>query len=342
MAISVHDGEAIAAERDDQLTSSEPGADPGVISPARKARTQRQREDKPSWSFGTSLATRIVSVLVVGLMLAGPAALVTVLLRPAATSASEDEIRSIAAGRARSSVVAESTAESLVWSWSTATRDDIVQLGQLVAGGLDESVVQLPTKRPPMPARVAATVATSDPDQPAVWRVHVQLVGADNQVQLLDVPVLVNDGRAIALSLPAPIAVTSDRLDDGRQIPVGIDQDQEAAGQTAAQFMTALLTGQDVSRWSTPGSAVAPITPPIASGQVTVKAVQIITEGEAPAVPADDQRIQVQVTAAYVPAAAASRKTPAVEATTSAQYQLDLQGRGGRWEVLSYSTPQPK
>lgn len=340
MGISVHDDEAAAAEQDRELLLPEPSADTTVPESTRKKRKRRRREDKPSWSFGTGLATRIVSVLVVGLMLAGPIALMIVLLRPAAPASSEDEIRTIAAGRARSSAVAESTAESLVWSWSTAKRDDLAQLGQLVAGGLDESVVQLPTKRPPAPVRVAATVATSDPDQPALWRVHVQVVSADRQVQLVDVPVLVNRGRAIALSLPAPIAVGSDRLDDGRQVAAGVEQDQGPAGQTVEQFMTALLTGQDVSRWSTPGSPVAPITPAIAR-EVTVKAVQVIDETAAPAVPADGQRIQVQATVAYLPASAATQAA-AAEVTTSAQYQLDLQGRGGRWEVLSYSTPHPK
>jgi hypothetical protein len=93
----------------------------------------------------------------------------------------------------------------------------------------------------------------------------------------------------------------------------------------SGEFLVALLTGAgDVDRYVSPGTAIAPVTPPPYSA---VDVTDVTTDRDVlqmPVPPATGETVRVLVTA---------RATAGPRQQIGVQYALTLIARAGRWEV---------
>lgn len=161
------------------------------------------------------------------------------------------------------------------------------------------------------------------------------------------VPVLARGPAAAGGSDPAgsPVAYTATALPHQVAVPIALDQPALAVDQTLSTTGTALAdtvtsflqtwwTGADVSRLTSPGTQLSPIT---GSGVVSVQLTALSGDAAAAAaanlpVPAGTVTIHVLATAATV-----ERSGPGNPTTT----ELTLVSRAGRWEVHSVDTAPP-
>lgn len=286
------------------------------------------------WTAGASLATRIATVVLWAALLAGPAALLLVVAAegggaapPPAPAVVDDTAEAAAA---------QEFAQRLVTAWLTTPRGGEQAVSALVA---DADVV-LPVSPWTVSNPAIAQVARL-PDQPGLagaqlWSVTVAVdVAAGRQPatrRFFQVPVQRDSaGALVALTQPAPIAAPG--LASAAQSAASHDVDTSSPLHASVQqFLAAMLAAQsDVTRYVTPGAAIAAVTPaPYTSVELTALSADVDVSDIG--LPVDGQQARVVATA-----------TAAVsdDQRISVTYPLTLTARSGRWEVTSIDPAPP-
>lgn len=285
------------------------------------------------WTRKQDLRTRTIRGAMWAAVAAGPVALLLVVtgigspqsapVRSTVQAASVDQ-----GGQAR----AEDVALSLVGAWLQGRRGDEEKLSAYVrAEGVtfpanpafvvtDPQVAAVSVNKGEAGSEttvytvtVSASVAPAEvPDQAAVRRFY-------------EVPVVVEDMRARAATLPAPVAAPA----PGDDVRLGYRNRVNSSHPVSAavtSFLAALTSGEgEVSRYISPGASIRAIAPAPYDGVRLVDLVSDIDFGpDATAAPADGD--QARVVASVELSVGETR-------SVTAQYALTVVGRGGRWEV---------
>ena len=323
-----------APRHGDEPGSDEPGGRDAVAGPRGWRRRAGERraaavERLTPWPQANRFATRALLALLIAGVLAGPIAL----LRSYATSseatapvARVDSGASQADARARARVQATGAASSLVWAWLSAGQSDADTLEALLA--YPPAQLSLPRDRPSPPTSVTVLDATGSETS---WTVTVGARGgAAGNGATYRVAVRVDEQGATPLTLPgqipAPVGRTAERGGDDDPAQVNLSTGNPAAT-AASGFVQTLLSGTgDLSRWTSPGSALAAVRPATCSTAQT--ATSAATD---PPEPTDGETVEVLTTATC-------RHTAGRTSTVQTlQYLLTLTARGGRWEVSAYT-----
>lgn len=299
-----------------------------------KARRELLREDNPqaTWTTGTSIATRTATAAIALALATGPIAVGLHLFdrnhQPAQAAAPGAEFDERMASR-RS--VASEVALQWVQAWLTTPASRAPELQNLYAG---------PVTLPKAAATVGQIrVVDAIPSDTGVWAVSVlaHVVPAGSKVaypRYFQVLVAVTGGgqdgpvAASPLNVPTPVAGPgrSQAAPGGsysKRIDVG------PARETVEGFISAYLTGQDVSRWVQPGANVTAAVPP-GYGWATVKVTDLAADRtfDERATPPDGAQLRVLATVEVT-------ETGVTDATQklAIQLPLELTARGGRWEI---------
>lgn len=277
------------------------------------------------WPDSNALATKLFLGLIVVAVLCGPIALGFAATRQHAApdTAAQDHGPQEEASSATTSDEARAGVEAaaFVEVWLTATREQAAQVAAMLLDPPED--LQLPAKPS---GRVAADAITADP-VPATgrWVITVRSRHTDGARWWL-VEVLVDGDKAAITALPsqipAPPNPDRDARPDLEQLPA-----THPAADTASEFLTAMLTGDgDITRWSSPGSALAAIAPaPCVEVAVAVSAAAAAAD-----IPDTGQELDLSVDVTC---------HASDDSTRLAQYGLHLRGRDGRWEVANVTTP---
>lgn len=291
-----------------------------------------------TWTGGNALAARATTVLVIGGLLTGPAALVAVASSgaraqaPAEVSAPNDVLRTDAA-------VASQRAQAWVRAWLSTPR------------GQEEDLREFWSGRVQLPAVARQVLATSVADVRELgdrrWSVQVAVVvrepAAEGELEsettsFFQVPVAVEPasedsapdvhGLVQVLALPAPVAGPQGPGAPARGYGDALDGDSPVAS-VVAPFLQALVTGQgDVTPYLQPGAHVAALATPAAS-ELRVRSIAPAVRDRAvlePEAPRDGDGVRVLAQVELV--------DPAGQRLAS-EYPLTLTARAGRWEVSS-------
>lgn len=259
--------------------------------------------------------------------------------KPVATSGVDQRLlnRKAAAG---------DTALQFVSAWFSATKTDSAALSKWY----DTSQVSLPAKSSTVTNSV---VYHADPSNPGVWQItvsaDVQPPGADRPTRrYFVVPVKVAGTSRVAakpLALPAEVAAPSDNVPN-----ISLSYPQQVASaklQSSIQgFLSALLTGQGpITLYERPGVSISAISPaPYTSAAVQTVAADNQSSSQAlnDVTPNDGATAHVLVTVDLAtktaPASSGSPQDPSSDANTTAQYELTLKARAGRWEVTNLAS----
>lgn len=293
--------------------------------PARKAARPRAQQ----WTGGSALASRAVSVLMVGALTTGPVALVL-------TATSDSVVETVTQDPGPpvgDAVVAGESGVETVRAWLAATQED--------SSALERLLPSAPTQGLP---EIAAdfrnvTIAGVEEVRDGTWRV---LVGADlaetgaeesDDVQgeepppptwvrrYFQVPVLVEAGEAATVALPSP---TENPLRTSAT-QLGYDDELSTSSETGsavAEFLAAYLAGVgDIDRYTSPAAAIEALAP-APYDSVALSDLVGNTPAESPG--EDGSSVEVLATADL---------TRADDSGVRAQYVLRLESRAGRWEV---------
>lgn len=304
-------------------TRSKPApADP----PVGEQSSGRPSQDLPPIASGSAqsvswLATRALSMLLLGCLLAGPIALVLVLGsalggEPSSTTTTPASAEDRSGERA----IAGQFAEQLVTAWLASTSDHPEPLQALV-----------PAAAVPVGTRKAFVV--TDPAVAGIesvgegWSVTVAASVTDARDvtarRFYQVPVQVSGSSVVALSLPtvvsgpalAPPPASAYRAQIPTSTPLGV---------AVSEFLSAWLTGGEISRYLTPAVVLsAPLPAPFTTARVDE--LRAAGDDIDPAVaPTDGQLIRVLAT---VTASVTDQQAVA------ADFAVSLTARAGRWEI---------
>ena len=292
------------------------------------------REDNPqaTWTGGSRLASRAVTIAACATMAAGPVALVLQALPEApVTGTGAVAVGYDARMESRRSIASE-TALGWVRAWLTTPAASAAALEAYYSGP-----VVLPKT-----AAAAANMRVVDavPADVGVWSVSVVAdvtpAGAKaSMTRYYRVPVAVSGGgdegpvSAAALAVPAPVA------GPGRA-PGSVGGDYGVAVamgsplfEAVSAFLAAYVTGADVARFVSPGAVVDAIGEPgVGYGTAQVMAVRAAQPVDAQTAPGEGQRVQVMATVRL-----SERGVVDPQQQIQAEIPLTLAGRGGRWEI---------
>lgn len=316
---------------------SKAGTSPGS---ERRSRWRGGRDvttsDAHQWTNGSQWRARVMTIGMVAAMVAGPVALGMQL------SQGEPVVQSTGTGYDERMMnrrdVAGERARQTVRAWLSATASNQGALTALVPG-LDPNSVSFPEKA----ARVGDVQVTQLlPSGPGVWTATVSAdVTADGSKsaahRYFRVPVAVSGSASASaqpLTLPAEVPGPGRRVPQVRaSYPNSVAQSDPAYGMTA-QFLSALLTGQDnIGLYERPGTSIPSITnTPWKSVRIT--RLDVDDSRALGQVRLDDTKVHVLATVAL---SAQEPKNGAVDAKSesSATYALTLTSRAGRWEISS-------
>lgn len=289
---------------------------------AKKKQTQ---EEASPWPHAGSVSTKGFLALVLCGVACGPVALIrsAVPSHAPATAVSADTTHH----DRRTAQIASATAVEVTTLLLTSDSESLDNLGHLVASKITDA--RLPRKPGPAPTTVTAYDATVSPSDPSLWQVTVITMGGQSgSGQAWSVPVHVDaGGKAIALRLPGqipmPAPASAPDVDSSEIRPA------DPAAQTSSGFLAAMLSGSDdLSRWSSPGTAFTAIDP---APCVSVKTTHVVGPDEIPT-PSDRQKIAVTATVTC-------QLTGDESTTRTSQYGLTLVSRAGRWEVAALDQP---
>ena len=304
--------------------------------------------DAHQWTNGSQWRARAMTAGMVAAMVAGPVALGMQMFQ------GDPVVRSTASGYDERMMnrrdVAGERARQTVRAWLSASASDQGAVSRLVPG-LDPNSVSFPEKA----SRVGDVQVTQLlPSGPGVWTATVAAdVTADGSKtavhRYFQVPVAVSgsvNASAQPLTLPAEVPGPGMRVPQVRaSYPNSVAQSDPAYGM-AAQFLSALLTGQDnIGLYERPGTSIAAITnTPWKSVRIT--RLDVDNSRALGLVRVDDTKVHVLATVAL---SAQEPKNGSVDAKSesSATYALTLTSRAGRWEISSLdaapqlNTPSP-
>lgn len=286
--------------------------------------------DGHGFSGASAVATRSATVLLWGVLAAGPIALGLALVdsddpapvQPVAADNGDDPDRQ----------VAEEFAEQAVVTWLTATRSQPDQSRLADLFGPDLSV-ELPDE--PVPARRPA-VAASEPAGDGIWSVVVAVdvpaaapVDEDPAVarRYFQLPVVVDGDAVGALAAPAPVPAPEHLAPRPSTYTTSVPRESEVT-RTVGEFLSSLLTGAGgLDRVVAPGVQIHPIHPAPYT-EASVSAVAAVDEP--PQAPADGDELDVLATA----------RVRHDHGEAIVQYPLRLIARDGRWEIAAIA-PAP-
>lgn len=280
------------------------------------------------WTGGPSLRTRAVHGVLVAALVTGPAALLLTVGQSAlATAPTATPVATVAPPVGGEQAAVGELARQLVVRWLQTPRGEENLLNDLVA------TTGLQLASTPMTATDPATAQLVETG-PGQWSVTVGVTVTDATAvtvrRYFQVPVRYNkDTEAVvAATLPAPVAAPAAapipslgyRYTASLTDPVAV---------AAGEFLSSLLTGAgDVTRFVSPGTVIAAVTPPPYTG-VQLRTVSTDVDLRGTAASSGLGQVRVLITAA------ASITTKQV---VTVQYALTLTTREGRWEVSSLDT----
>ena len=294
--------------------------------PPAEQRSGRPTQDVPPIASGSAqsvswLATRALSLLLLGCLLAGPVALALVVGSALGGSPSSTTTTAAPAeDRSGERAIAGQFAEQLVTAWLTSTSDHPEPLHALV-----------PTAAVPVGAREA--FAVTDPAVAGIeavgegWSVTVAASVTDardvSARRFYQVPVQVSGSSVVALSLPtvvagpalAPAPASAYRA----QIPTGTP-----LGVAVSEFLSAWLAGGEISRYLTPAVTLSPPVPPPFTAAHVDELRTADDDVDPAAAPTDGQLIRVL---ASVTASVTDQQAVATD------FAVSLTARAGRWEI---------
>lgn len=310
---------------DDELTRAVGADDSEVVEGAR-----RRSDDRRSAvtgrrggvdGFATSTSTRLFFALIVGAVVAGPAALLMELGRPEVTPALTTAPSAPAA--VGPAFRAASAATQLVRVWLSAGSQDQERVAALVM--MPPQTLRLPALRPKPPTWIE--VAAVDEAPAGEWRVLVQAGGGlAGQTATYLVLVRVSDTSAAAVSMPARVPAPAPPHSTFANLKTVRLSDPAAAA--VSGFITSLLTGDvELDRWLSPDSTLQP--GPKACQAVAV--TQLLSNTAPTPTDGSEQTVLATVDCTIVKASATRQLV-----AQPLQYPLVLRARDGRWEVVRY------
>lgn len=295
------------------------------------------------WTGGSQLATRAATVGLWLALICGPVAL---LLAVSVGAAAGTPIRPAAAPAdpAGERAAVEEFAQRFVVAWLQTPRGQEAQLQAYITAAALTLPEQPFTAADPATANVAhvaagvwavtVAVTVTTPAQPtaATTPPSPNTPASTSTRRYFQVPVNYTAGALVAAALPAPTAApataAAPRLAYRNPGPL--------SGPLAASvqgFLTALLTGNgDVTRYSSPGTAIAAVTPPPYTA-VTVNDLMVDRDlAGLTGQPAAGDQVRLLATATA---------TAGPKQAITVQYALTLLARAGRWEVKAVdATPE--
>lgn len=308
-----------------------------------QAKVRRPR-DAAQWSGGSQLATRATTGALAVCLLAGPIALVkgmTSSPAPVAAGAGYDD------RMMNRRAAAIDTAQEAIPAWLGATTSNSAAL----ARWWDTSNMQLPGAATGVSD---VTVRSATPTAPGVWTVQVGAdvtpPGGTTRRRYFQIPIAVSGtGPQIAaapLTLPAEVAAPSLQVTTSTQYDTPIPSTSDAFTMTSG-FLSALLAGHGpIALYTRPGVSIPPVSPaPWVQATLSALAADSGDAARSGAPQPDGTRIRVLATVALTapattpqPPAATSpsgapSSTQATDTPVSAQYELVLTMRAGRWEI---------
>lgn len=293
---------------------------------------QRAPADAPvrlqsQWTGGSALATRAATLVLWAALASGPLALavaVLVLLSlsgPAPTTARPTD------DRAGEQAAVEEFAQRFVVLWLQTPQGQEKQLAPFV------KVPSLTLAALPSVASDADTAGVLQVG-PGLWTITVGVnVTAPPAVdapatapvrRFFQVPVRYDVGALVAAALPSPVAAPPIAAAPELAYRYRADLTHPLAT-SVEDFLAALLTGTgDVTRYVSPGTTIAPVTPaPFTSVVVTDVQVDLdLPANEAAPAPGDQRRVLIT-----------ARASGGTKQEIGVQYALTLVARAGRWEV---------
>ena len=294
-----------------------------------KVRFQMPRLFAGPWPDSNAWATKCFLGLIVAAVLCGPIALGFAVGggRPSpldAVPAHEERVgESAAVERTAGQDRAKIEATAFVEVWLSSNREQSDRVASFLLQPPED--LQLPTKTA---GPVAADAITAEPLDAHHWAITVRSRHHDGTRWWLVDVVIDGDTAAIA-ALPSQIPAPR-RPEPGDHAEPASLSDTHPAAHTATEFLAAMLTGTgDITRWSSPGSDLAPIAP---APCTAIKTAATTATPDPAAVPETGEELDVAVTVTC---------TTGRESALHTQYGLHLQGRDGRWEVAALNVPTP-
>lgn len=298
--------------------------------PRRRQSARHATEDEfespvGQWTNGSDLKTKAATAGLILALVLSPAGVVVGLAAASSGSAPTSDT-TVADTRGEQAAVEEFAAR-FVTTWLSANADNA---DKLLTGMIDiPDGAEFPTVAP---RATDPTVANVEQLDGGVWSVTVAVTvtaaGSDQGVlRFFAAPIEYAPGQLAAIALPSPVAAPT--MAEAPSLSYQSDlSSNHPAWRTVSGFMGALLAGgDDITRYLTPGTHVAPVVPvPFAQVRINQIATQAEAGVEPPRTPADGQHLAVLVTAVGL-----STTTDASGITV--QYALVLTGRDGRWEV---------
>lgn len=293
--------------------------------------TKPVKENKPaqgsSWTAGRNVGATLATGALLAAIVCGPLGLFVAMGKGSASTAAAAPTTT--AGLTSTQQEAGSYALGYVAAWLGATQSDPGDLGDYVDTTAIGSLTQTPWKYRDLIV-ASVTPVTSSSFVNVIVAASVQQntkSSSEGETSVwprryFQVAVWLGQGTMRVVGLPAPVAGpvqgASVNLDYQSQVT-----DTDPAGQTISAFLTAYLTGADVSVYTTPGVTLAAVTP-------------------APYVSVDTTMIAVDKTPAAPPSNGTKLRALATATVSSSQGQrlvatwaLTLTARAGRWEITA-------
>lgn len=282
-----------------------------------------------NWTGVKASVTRAFTGLLLLALVSGPIAFGLVVLRGLHQSPPVIERTSSgSAGTANDQAAAGAFAQDFVTTWLTSHEGEENRLDRFLS---DTSQVSLPQTA----ARVSGVTVSGITSSEGVWSVTVSAVVAQRRSsmrQYFQVPVDDHDGSLVALSLPTPVAAPAlgqaPTLDYLNPVSVGTP-----VWSVTQNFLTADLTGGDVTPLTSPGTVIRPVSPaPYRSVAMQSAEANVAVSSSTPKT---GDQVRELVTADAIPVGGSTSQAISVE------YALTLTARAGRWEVTAVdATPQ--
>ena len=289
-----------------------------------------------SWTNGRQLGARAVTALLAAAILCGPLALVVATgnaNRPLTAAASTGSVALTTDQQA-----AGAFAVGYVSSWLRATRDEPGDLPAYIDVTAVRGLTDTPWEFRDETLVSVAPVAGSQDMVSVVVAANVKQLAVtaegDSTAEAwprryFQVAVMETAGSLRTIGLPAPIAGPAEAPTAQLVYSVDVNGSDPAFDAVFAFLGAYLAESGDVSRYTTPGSAIVAIAP---APYVQVELTDVIGDSAPASAPADGDTLRVLATATL---------TNALGQQVTATYALTLTARADRWEVTSID-PAPQ
>jgi hypothetical protein len=277
------------------------------------------------WTHGRELSGKFLSALLFLAIVAGVAGFGMHFIKPEQALAAPAEQGPGGLTAAQQS--AGAYAVGFVGSWLSATKDKPGDLGTYVDLGSLQKITQAPFEYRDL-ALVSVSPVDGGPFVSAVVAANVKEIAQDQQGNVdtwprryFQVAVAIDGSALRVVGLPAPIAPPVEGRTTSLVYATAVASGKPLA-QTVSAFLSAYLAGSgELDRFTTPGSALAPIMP---APYAQLNVVDLRTATDPVDAPADGTTARALATVTL---------TTPLEQITTATYALTLTARGQRWEV---------